>query len=71
MEQQSTLDDLMSVKGFAERYPELGSEASQRWRIFCASQNGLAEAGAVVRCGRRVFIDQRRFMQWLDRQSAR
>lgn len=45
------------------------SEASLRWMIFQAQNNGLAATGAVVRCGRRVFIDPEAFDRWLVAQN--
>lgn len=33
--------------------------------------NGLAEAGAIVRLGRRVLIDLDRFEDWLDSHRSR
>lgn len=41
------------------------SEGSLRWLIFHACQNGLDEA--LVRVGRRVFIDEDAFNAWLER----
>ena len=39
------------------------SEASLRWMVFQAEQNGLG--GAIVRVGRRVLIDVDAFDEWL------
>jgi hypothetical protein len=61
------------VKQFVERHVSEGwSEPSLRWLIFKAHSNGLEEAGAIVRAGRRVFIDETAFFRWLrsQRQSA-
>ena len=33
--------------------------------------NGLAEAGAIVRIGRRVLIDEGRFFVWIAQQQKR
>ena len=39
-----------------------------RHLIFNAGKNGLAEAGAVVKLGRRkVLIDTARFVAWLEK----
>ena len=48
--------DFLTVAQFVRQFPNFGTEASLRWQIFCAEQNGLAEAGAIVRRGRRVFL---------------
>ena len=33
--------------------------------------NGLAEAGAIVRVGRRVLIDEQAFFRWIAEQQKR
>ena len=58
-------DALVTVREFVARHPNLGSEASLRWQLFCSSQNGLDEAGAIVRRGRRVFIVVPRYVDWI------
>lgn len=70
---------LLSVKDFSRRNPTF-SLASLRDLIFKSSErhtakgklpgNGLLECGAVLRCGRKVLIDETRFYQWLDQQNA-
>ena len=45
------------------------SEASLRWRIFNSEQNGLEQAGAIVRVGRRVYLDPAGFDRWLRMQN--
>ena len=56
---------------FVERHADEGwTEASLRWLIFQAKQNGLEAAGAVVRQGRRVFIDEAKFYAWLRTNRA-
>ena len=40
-----------------------------RWWIFCEGQNGLADSGAVVRVGRRVYLDVDAFDRWIDTQN--
>jgi hypothetical protein len=62
--------DLITVREFALRYPNLGSEASLRWQIFCAELNGLAKSGAIVRRGRRVFLHVPRYMAAIAGESA-
>ncbi len=58
-------DELLTVRDFSARYPNLGSEASFRFQLFCASQNGLDEAEAIVRRGRRIFIIVPRYLAWI------
>lgn len=63
---------LMTVRQLAERHPAF-SEAAIRWALFCArSPKGTRAhevyAGlrpAVVRVGRKVLIDEPRFLDWV------
>ena len=59
------LDDLITIKSFAQRYPDLATEPALRWQVFNADGNGLIEAGAVIRVGRKVLIDSPRYRDWL------
>lgn len=58
---------LQSIRDFAANGPF--SESSLRWYVFNAESNGMAAAGAVIRCGRRVFIDPDGFDRWLVAQN--
>lgn len=59
--------NLKSVADFAEATPF--SESQVRWWIFQAEQNGLRNAGAIIRIGRRVYIDTDAFDRWLTAQQ--
>lgn len=56
---------LYTVSQFAHSHHGL-SEAALRWQIFRATENGLDQAGAIRRVGRRVYIVGERYLQWLD-----
>lgn len=58
-----------TVRQWAQRNPAF-SEASLRWLVFKAADNGLDKAGAVRRVGRRVLIIGERFNAWMDTQGA-
>ncbi|AGG88766.1 hypothetical protein [Rhodanobacter denitrificans] len=58
--------NLKSVTQFAAESPF--TEAQLRWWIFNASTNGLQSA--VVRIGRRVYIDVDAFSAWVDQQQV-
>ena len=60
-----TFENLVTVKQLSVSSPAF-SEASLRWTIFCAEQNGLARA--LVKVGRRVLIDVAEFERWLESQ---
>jgi hypothetical protein len=63
-----------TVATFSDRYPEF-SRASLRNLIFKAETressmgsipgNGLLECGAIVRLGRRVLINEAKFLAWV------
>jgi hypothetical protein len=58
---------LKTVAAFAADQPF--SEGSVRWWIYQAGTNGLAEKGAIVRIGRRVYIDVAAFEAWVVSQN--
>jgi hypothetical protein len=64
-----SLQSLRSVRQLAAEVPAF-SQASIRWAIFNAHQNGLAPA--LVRLGKRVLIDRDAFERWVysHRQDA-
>lgn len=60
--------NLKTVAALAAESPF--TEAQLRWWIFQEHNNGLASAGAIVRVGRRVYIDADAFDRWIDDQQA-
>jgi hypothetical protein len=61
--------DLRTIKQLAQQNPAF-TEASLRWLVFNARQNGLD--AAIVRIGRRVLIDVQKLDAWLEaRREAR
>lgn len=59
---------LRTVEQLAAESGGAFSQAGLRWKIFNASENGLDRA--IVRLGRRVFIDVDEFNRWIDRQRV-
>ena len=63
---------LLTVRQIAQKYPAF-TEDSVRWAIFCARSRGSSAAPnhyaelrpALIRLGRRVLIDERRFLRWV------
>jgi hypothetical protein len=43
--------------------------AAFRWWLFCREQNGLDSA--VIRIGRRLYVDEDRFFAWLESKRER
>jgi hypothetical protein len=70
---------VLTVSQFSERNPAF-SESALRNLIFKADErlgangpipsNGLIEAGAIVRIGRKVLIDEARFFDWIEAQQG-
>jgi hypothetical protein len=66
----STSTGPVRIRRFVERHKAEGwTEPSVRWLVFKASENGLEDAGAIVRLGRRIFIDEVKFYSWLREQG--
>jgi hypothetical protein len=61
--------NLKTVSEFADSSPF--TEGQLRFWIFEAARNGMDEVGAVVRVGRRIYIDTAAFDRWIDRQNPR
>ena len=59
---------LRTVVQFHQEHDEF-SQSALRWLIFRAQDNGLQQAGAVVRVGRRVYLDPERFFAWIELQQ--
>ena len=45
------------------------TEGGLRFQIFNEEKNGLKEAGAIVRIGRKILIDVPRYFHWIDKQQ--
>ena len=59
--------NLRSVDELVKSNPSF-TPGGLRWLIFHAKENGLEVA--IVRVGRRVYIDQQAFNGWLENQRA-
>jgi hypothetical protein len=60
---------ISTVNQYCEKNPAF-TPGGVRWDIFNAETNGLAESGAILRKGRRVYIVDDRYFAWLERQSG-
>lgn len=61
--------NLSTVPQFSQKHPAF-PEGGLRWQIFNSKTNGLDQAGAILRVGRKVLIDEDRYFAWVDRQSG-
>jgi hypothetical protein len=65
---ESRPPQLRTVDQFCQEHPAF-TPGGIRWLLFHRQSNGLESA--VVRVGRRVFIDVERFFTWVDTQNRR
>jgi len=63
--------NLETVRSLAQKYPDVLTEGGLRWQIFNEESNGLKEAGAIIRLGRKVLIDTDRFFAWVYSQKPK
>ena len=70
MSDQTPPRDLATINQFVERHP-WATPGGVRYQIFNEEKNGLEEAGAIVRVGRKVLIDVPRYFEWIDKQQGR
>ena len=61
---------LSTVNLFTEKQPAF-TTGGLRSLIFNENTNGLAKAGAIVRIGRKVLIDEAKFFAWVEAQNKR
>jgi hypothetical protein len=54
---------LLTVSQLCQSHPAF-TEASIRWHIFNAGNNGLGHSSAISRLGRKVLIDEEKFVDW-------
>ena len=60
--------DLFTVSCFVERHDFI-TNGGLRFQIFDAENNGLEEAEAIVRIGRRVLINEENYFGWIESQQ--
>ena len=62
--------ELLTVQQFADRFPAF-PVGGLRWQIFNEGSNGLKEAGAIIRVGRKVLIDVQHYFAWIYSQGCK
>jgi hypothetical protein len=60
--------NLRTVSQFVEKHPAF-TNGSLRSLIFNAEANGLINYGGIIRVGRKVFIDEAKFFDWVAAQN--
>ena len=58
----------LTVKQFSEKHIAF-TQSSLRFLIFNEKQNGLHNQKVIVRIGRRVLINEKKFFNWLEQQN--
>ncbi|MGB4498011.1 MAG: hypothetical protein WBI40_04870 [Methylococcaceae bacterium] len=59
----------VTVNQLAQRQPAL-CVGGIRHLIFNEAKNGLAQSGAVCRIGKKVLIDEGKFIEWIQSGAA-
>ncbi|MGY6278295.1 hypothetical protein [Methylomonas sp. MgM2] len=59
----------LTVRQFCEKHKAF-TAGGLRALIFNEHQNGLAQAGAIVRIGRKVLINEEKWFAWIESQNA-
>lgn len=59
-----------TVNQFSDKHPAF-TRGGLRALIFNENANGLAKAGAIVRIGRKVLINEGKFFEWVASQSTK
>jgi len=63
------MSDIFTVEQTAKQIPAL-TEPAIRWHLFNRKLNGLSKSGAVIKNGRRVFLDVPKYIEWLKSQGG-
>jgi hypothetical protein len=58
----------LTVNQFVSRHPAF-TLGGMRAQIFNEDKNGLREAGAILRSGRKVLIKESAYFAWLENQN--
>ena len=64
-----TTPTLLTVKQFNQKHPAF-PVGGLRHQIFHEQENGLAKAGAIVRVGRKVLINEERYFAHVVKGSS-
>lgn len=56
---------LLTIKRLCEKH-EICKYGGVRYHILNKATNGLEESGAIVRVGRKIFIDESKYFAWMQ-----
>ncbi|MBI4006295.1 MAG: hypothetical protein HY356_06465 [Gammaproteobacteria bacterium] len=63
------MPNLETVKTLAKKHPGVIRESGLRWEIFNQHKNGLHSSGAIIKRGRKIYIDTDCYFTWLYGQN--
>ena len=67
---KSLEEDFVKPSNLVEERGDLLTHPQLIWLIRCRDKNGLANADAVKKVGRKIYLSRSRFWKWFDTQSA-
>ena len=70
MSTETNIPDLFTIQQFCDVHRAF-TPGGMRWQIFNENTNGLSDAGAIVRVGRRVYIDEEKYFSWIATHQSR
>ena len=59
------MDDIQTLQYFIEHNSHLASENQVRWWIFNRETNGIESHGAIVKKGRRWYVNLPKLREWI------
>lgn len=66
---EQVIPNYLTVKQFHEKHTAF-TRGGIRDMIFKKEKNGLHEAGAIIKNGRRVLIDEAKFFHWVANRQG-
>jgi hypothetical protein len=69
MSKEKDLPNLLSVKKFCEKHTSF-KNGGIRNLIFNSQSNGMKQAGVLLKIGKNVYINERKFFDWIDKMNG-
>ncbi len=63
------LNKLITAYELSAKYPKLKMSSIRYWLEY-RKDNGLQDSGAIVKISRRTYIDEAKFMDWLQKNKV-
>jgi hypothetical protein len=63
------LNNLVTVEQLIKKYPQL-TIGGVRWWLFHRKTNNLQNSKSIIKIGRKIFIDEPRFIDWLYKNKV-